>query len=79
MAIKDAVVASLCDDFVDPLQTFDSCHMLILEYTRQRLCGKTTGICAHILFREQRYSGYLSGDMYGIEKNGDQSIEEFTK
>ena len=51
-AIEDTVLAVLCDDFADPLQTFDSCRMLILEYTRQRLCGETTGICAHILLRE---------------------------
>lgn len=56
--IDDAVVASLCDESPDPLQTFDSCHMLILEYTRQKLCGVTTGICARIGLRGQSCSFY---------------------
>src|SRR5208283_2189240 len=32
-AIDDAVLGCLCNAFDDPIQIFDSCHMLILEYT----------------------------------------------
>lgn len=59
-AIDNAVVTLLCDEFIEPLQIFDSCHMLILEYTKKRLCGETSGFCGHILFREQRLSDSIS-------------------
>jgi|GEM_PF-6557505 hypothetical protein len=78
-AIDDGAIASLCDEFVDPLQSFDSCHMLILEYTRRKLCGETTGICARIALRERSYSFLIHGGIYGIEKNEGQSVGKFTE
>jgi hypothetical protein len=60
-AIDDAILGSLCDAYDDPVQTFDSCRMLILEYTRQRLRGTTTSICDHIALRDRRHS-YLIAD-----------------
>ena len=72
-SIDDTAIASLCDEYADPLQTFDSCHMLILEYTRQRLCGKTADICAYITLHEQRQSGnFPEGRNYGLENIKEQ-------
>jgi hypothetical protein len=67
-AIDDAVLGKLCDAFDDPIQIFDSCHMLVLEYTRQKLCGENSGVCAHIALREQ-YAFFVPGGSYAIEKS----------
>ncbi len=78
-AIDDAVLGCLCDDFDDPIQIFDSCHMLILEYTRQKLCGENSGICSHIMLREQSYAFYVPGGSYAVEKGEVQPVGKFAE
>jgi len=51
-SIDEAILVSLCDEFATPIQIFDACHMIILEYTRQRLNGEMDGVCAHIELRK---------------------------
>jgi hypothetical protein len=52
-AIGDDVLKSLCDDYYDTEQIFDSCHMAILDYTRQKLCNQKNDISDQIITRDR--------------------------